>query len=41
MHGVDLGIRALLPTFLEENVIEIKDSIITDGFKAGVKNSNR
>ena len=35
--GVDLGIRALLPGFLEENVIEIKDSIITDGFKAGIK----
>ena len=34
---MDLGIRALLPSFLEENVIEIKDSIITDGFKAGVK----
>ena len=35
--GVDLGIRAILPNFLEDNVIEIKDSIITDGFKAGVK----
>lgn len=35
--GVDLGIRALLPGFLEENLIEIKDSIITDGFKAGIK----
>ncbi len=35
--GVDLGIRAVLPDFLEDDVIEIKDSIITDGFKEGVK----
>lgn len=35
--GVDFGIRVLLPNFLEDDVIEIKDSIITDGFKAGVK----
>ena len=32
--GVDLGIRALLPGFLEENVIEIKDSLIHLKFKA-------
>ena len=35
--GVDLGIRAVLPDFLEDDVIEIKDSIITDGFKEGIK----
>lgn len=35
--GIDFGIKALLPNFLEDEVIEIKDSIITDGFKEGVK----
>lgn len=35
--GVDLGIRAILPDFIEDDVIEIKDSIITDGFKEGIK----
>lgn len=35
--GVDLGIRALLPDIIEDEVIEIKDSIITDGFSAGIK----
>lgn len=35
--GVDLGIRVLLPDVIEDEVIEIKDSIITDGFKAGMK----
>lgn len=35
--GVDLGIRVVLPDFLEDDVIEIKDSIITDGFKDGIK----
>lgn len=35
--GVDLGLRAVLPDILEDEVIEIKNSIITDGFKAGIK----
>lgn len=35
--GIDFGIKALLPNFLEDEVIEIKDSIITDGFKEGIK----
>ena len=35
--GVDLGLKALLPDIIEDEVIEIKDSIITDGFSAGVK----
>lgn len=35
--GVDLGLRAILPDIIEDEVIEIKDSIITDGFSAGVK----
>lgn len=35
--GIDLGLKALLPDVIEDEVIEIKDSIITDGFKAGIK----
>ena len=35
--GVDLGLKALLPDIIEDEIIEIKDSIITDGFYAGVK----
>ena len=35
--GVNLGLRAILPDLIEDEVIEIKDSIITDGFKAGIK----
>ena len=35
--GVDLGLKTLLPDIIEEEIIEIKDSIITDGFSAGIK----
>lgn len=35
--GVDLGLRVILPDIIEDEIIEIKDSIITDGFKEGVK----
>lgn len=35
--GVDLGLKTLLPDIIEDEVIEIKDSIITDGFSAGIK----
>ncbi len=35
--GINLGLRAILPDLIEDEVIEIKDSIITDGFKAGIK----
>lgn len=35
--GIDLGLRVLLPDIIEDEVIEIKDSIITDGFEAGIK----
>jgi len=34
--GVDIGIRYICPDFLEDDIIEIKDAIITDGFKEGV-----
>lgn len=35
--GINLGLRAILPDFIEDEIIEIKDSIITDGFSAGIK----
>ena len=35
--GLNLGIRALLPNFVEEQVIEIKDALINGGFKKGAK----
>lgn len=35
--GIDVGIRAVLPEWLEDEIIEIKDSVLNDGFKEGVK----
>lgn len=35
--GLNTGIRALLPNIIEEQVIQIKDAIIQNGFKAGIK----
>lgn len=35
--GIDVGIRAILPEWLEDEIIEIKDSVLNDGFKEGVK----
>lgn len=34
--ALDTGIRALLPDIIEEQIIDIKDEIINNGFKAGV-----
>ena len=35
--GLNLGIRALLPNVIEDQVIEIKDAILNNGFKDGIK----
>ena len=35
--GLDIGIRSLLPNIIEDQVIEIKNAIINNGFKSGVK----
>ena len=32
--GVDIGIRAILPDLIEDEVINIKDAILENGFKA-------
>ena len=34
--GLDAGIRFLLPDLIEEQVIDVKDAIINNGFKAGI-----
>ena len=34
--GIDLGLRVLLPNFIEDEVISIKDSLITEGYSAAI-----
>ena len=34
--GLDVGIKFLLPDFIEDGVIEIKNAILKDGFKEGL-----
>ncbi len=34
--GLDVGIKFLLPDFIEDEVIKIKDSILKNGFKEGL-----
>ena len=34
--GLDTGIRALLPDLIEDQIINIKDEILNNGFKAGI-----
>lgn len=35
--GLDIGLRALLPDFIEEQVIDIKDTLLKEGFSEGIK----
>ena len=35
--GLDLGLRALLPDFIEQSVIDIKDTMLKEGFAEGIK----
>ena len=35
--GLDTGIRFLLPDLIEEQVIDVKDALLNNGFKAGVE----
>lgn len=37
--GLDIGIKALLPNYIEDKVIEIKDNIIKYGLKEGIQKS--
>lgn len=35
--GIDIGLKYLLPEFLEDQIIDIKDTILENGFKDGLK----
>ena len=35
--GIDFGIKAILPDFIEDDIIEIKDTLIKEGFSEAVK----
>lgn len=35
--AIDIGIKAVLPDWLEDEMIEIKDSVLNEGFKSGVE----
>lgn len=37
--GIDLGIRAVLPDYIEEQIIGLKDNLINYGLKDGIKKS--
>lgn len=37
--GIDIGIRSLLPDYIEEEIIELKDNLIQYGLKDGIKKS--
>lgn len=37
--GIDIGIRALLPDYIEEQIIDLKDNLINYGLKDGIKKS--
>ena len=34
--GLDIGLRMLLPDFIEDGVVEVKDALLQGGFKEGV-----
>ena len=37
--GIDIGLRAVLPDFIEEQIIDLKDNLIKYGLKDGIKKS--
>ena len=37
--GIDIGIRAMLPDYIEGQVIDLKDNLIKYGLKEGIKKS--
>ena len=37
--GIDIGIRALLPDYIEEQIIDLKDNLVKYGLKEGIKKS--
>lgn len=37
--GIDIGIRAILPDYIEEQIIDLKDNLMRYGLKDGIKKS--
>ena len=37
--GIDIGIRTILPDYIEEQIIDLKDNLIKYGLKDGIKKS--
>lgn len=37
--GIDIGIRAILPNYIEEQIIDLKDNLIKYGLKDGIRKS--
>ena len=37
--GIDIGIRAILPDYIEEQIIDLKENLIKYGLKEGIKKS--
>lgn len=35
--AIDIGIKAVLPDWLEDEMIEIKESVLNEGFKSGIE----
>lgn len=35
--GLDIGLRAVLPDFIEEQIIDIKDTLLNEGLSEGIK----
>lgn len=35
--GLDIGLRALLPDYIEQQVIDIKNTLMKEGFSSGIK----
>lgn len=37
--GIDIGLKVILPNFVEDEIIEIKNKLLTEGFQAAVDTS--
>lgn len=37
--AIDLGLKIVLPDFIEDEIIEVKDSILNNGLKEGIKSA--
>ena len=36
-NAIDTGLKALLPNYIDDEIIEVKNSILTEGFSEGIK----